>query len=175
MTRVYGRMTFLTTWPAVGLLFVAFLVCQFGFNLRAEALGLGKEVLDTQRWYTPADARRLLEDLGPDGRTLYARTEVTLDLEFPVVYGSLFVALIGNLFPPPAARRVAFVPVLGGFADWVENGLAAYLAWTFDGREDPLARVAAVATAVKVAMFLLAMAIVAWGAVRSARGRACGV
>lgn len=165
--RVFRR---LITWPAVGLLLVLFLLCQQGFGKRADALGCGHETLDVQGWYTPEKAHELLREMGPDGRHLYAVTELTLDLVFPAVYSGLFAGLIGNLFPPRAARRLALVPVVGALADWSENGLAAYLAWTFDPlRVDPVARVAAVATLVKTVLFVASGLAIVVGAVLSIR------
>lgn len=168
--RVYGRLTFLTTWPAVGLLVVLFLLCRFGFDKRDEALGCGNETLDGQRWYTPEKAHDLLGRLGPRGRCLYAVTAVTLDLFFPAVYAGLFAGLIGNLYPVRWARRLAAIPAGAAVADWCENGLVAYLARTFDeARTDPVGGIAAVATALKTGLFLLAMCCVVAGCGRSIR------
>jgi hypothetical protein len=169
--RVYGRLTFLTTWPAVGLLVVLFMLCVAGFDWRAGELGRNNQLLDARWWYTPGEARDLLNALGERGRSLYSTTEVTLDLLFPAVYGGLFAALIGNLYRDRAtARLLALVPACGALADWCENGLVAYLAWSFDGREDPVAVVAAAATLTKRVLFILAVVAVAGGAVRSIGG-----
>src|SRR5262249_21924197 len=147
------------------LLFVAFVACQFGFTARAEHLGPGKEVLDSQRWYSPRQAHELLKNLGEEGRQLYAITEVTLDLIFPVVYAALFAGLLGNLYRARVVRRLAPVPLLAAAADWCENVCAALLAWTFTEDADwgakPIAWGAVIATPVKEALFLASMALVA--------------
>jgi hypothetical protein len=158
----------LTTGPAsgrtIGLLVVLFVVCNFGFSWRSKQLG-HKEVLDVQGWYTCADAYRLLDDLGPEGRKLYARTELTLDLVFPIVYACLFIGLIGNLYPPQRARALALVPLLGWAADWCENAIAVWLALTFETGQEPgmIATLGAIATLTKSSLFVVALVVVALG------------
>src|SRR6478752_157815 len=78
----------LATWPAVTLLFVLFLLCSQGFELRHKSLGFENPGLDSRFWYSPEEARDFFEAIGERGRRLYAITEVTLDLAFPLVYGS---------------------------------------------------------------------------------------
>lgn len=167
--RVFAPFSFLTTWPAAGALVVLFVLCQLGFEQRSKALGRQHEVLDARRWYTPREARDLLDDLGERGRCLYASTELTLDLLFPVVYAGLFAGLIGNLYPRRTARGLVAIPICGALADCCENVSAAYLAWSFDGQEDPVAGVATVATLVKSVLFILSMVAIAVGVIRSVR------
>src|SRR5215208_4056447 len=110
---------FVRSWPAVGGFFVVFVVCTFAFGWRSKELG-GNETLDVQMaLYGPVQAHELLSKLHKIGKlNLYAVTELTLDVVFPVAYVALMAGLIGNLYPAPrAARRLAVVPVLAGLAD----------------------------------------------------------
>ena len=153
----------LPAWPMAALLLVGFLVCNMGFDWRSEQLGCDVKLLDVRGWYTPSEARDLLERLGEGGRSLYGATEVTLDFAFPLIYGSLFGLLILQLYSESAAKWLMSVPLIAVVADLFENGLAAYLAWTFDGQASAVAWAAAVFTAVKMSAFLGAVALILVG------------
>jgi hypothetical protein len=163
---VYGWASFITTWRAVALLSAAAVLCSVGFGVRSKVLGPCYPAPDSSVWYTPAEVREVFTGRGAHGRTLYAITEVTLDLIFPLVYGSLFAALIANVFPPSAARRLVFVPVLAVVADLAENVQLAYCAWTFDGLSDPPCQGAALATVLKSGLILVSTVLLVVGALR---------
>ena len=77
------------------LLFALFCLCAGVFELRSRALGYANKALDGRwRGYSPEDVRKFFEAIGEDGRRLYARTERTLDVAFPIIYGSLFATLL---------------------------------------------------------------------------------
>lgn len=164
---VYGWADVLTTWPGFSLLVVACLLCVIGFSWRTEALGPCNVVLDARGWYTPTEAYTLLDDLGAGGRHLYAVTQVTLDLVFPFVYATLFAVLLVRVYTPATAGRLVFLPLLAAVLDIVENGLIAYLAWSFNpGDEQPaIAGAAAVATAAKTLFLALTILAIAIGGV----------
>jgi hypothetical protein len=162
--RVYGRFSFIATWPVAALLFVAALVCNFGFQIRAEKLGPENKIPDARLWYTPPEIRDLFERMGEGGRNIYALTQVTLDLIFPAAYGGLFAAFIARVYRPATARVLAALPLLAVTADLTENALLAYYAWNFDGKAWPLLiSVATMATALKFIFFLLSAVTVAAG------------
>jgi len=179
------RLQRLATWPVAALLLVAWLLCDWGFSIREQSLcremlrsagaaGLRCEgpTLDPRFTYTPGQARDLLAALGPDGRRIYAWTEVTLDLVFPFVYGTLFGILLVRLARPPAARRLLWLPALTAAADLLENVTVAILAWTFAGRASPLAGPAAFFTAGKTVLFgVTLLAIIALAVARLRGGR----
>src|SRR5712692_10571277 len=108
----------------VAVLLVALFVATNLFVWRKEKLagpretrpGEGK-VLDARQWgYGPADAKSFLENLGPEGRKLYALTGVTLDVAFPLGYGLLLAVLIRQLYPPKVAW-LAVAPLLAAALD----------------------------------------------------------
>lgn len=143
----------LPAWPLLALLLIGFLLCNEGFKWRTQELGTDIKILDTQGWYTPVDARHFLESLGENGRRMYATTELTLDLAFPLIYGTLFALLIWQLYRAPISNWLLLLPVVSVSADLIENSLLFYLAWSFEGQTSNIAWIAALATATKTVAF----------------------
>ncbi len=162
--RVYGRFSFLATWPVVALLFVAFMICVQGFQIEMRVLGPENQIPDVRGWYTPVQIRDLYEHLGEHGRNVYAACAMTLDVVFPLAYGGLFAALIANVYRKRTARVLAAVPLLAVVMDLTENGLLSYYAWNFDGKSWPLLiSVATMTTALKFVFATLSLVLVAAG------------
>src|SRR5262245_58664301 len=111
------------TW-IVSLLCV-FGLCVIGFSVRSQFLGT--KPLAARLWYEPSAVQQFLADLGPAGRNLYAITQVSLDMVFPAVYGTLIAAALVRLYPKHLARWLLLMPLLMVFADYAENGATAYL------------------------------------------------
>lgn len=95
---IYNLLERTASWPIVALLFVLFVICAQGFELRRKSLGYENTSLDSSFWYSPNDARDFFNAIGERGRHIYATTQVTLDLFFPLIYGTLFAALIINIY-----------------------------------------------------------------------------
>jgi hypothetical protein len=160
----YNLLERFATWPIVALLFVLFLLCAQGFEWRRKALGYENPGLDGRYWYSPDEARDFLRDIGERGRGIYATTELTLDILFPLIYGTLFAALVIHVYARENAKNLVLVPLLTAAADVLENVTAAYLAWQFDGQSSPVARGAAILTAVKSVLFVLSLILIVVGA-----------
>ena len=73
----------------------------------------------------------MLSQLGAEGRRLYAITEVTIDLVFPIAYSLLLAAAIVRLLPE---SRVPWylLPLAMGCFDLLENAAAVVLVLRFD-------------------------------------------
>ena len=164
MRRLYRVVEKNANWPTITLLFVAFLLCNQAFAWRQSRLE--HEVLDVRSWYTPGEVAELMESLGADGRSLYATTQVTLDVAFPLIYGAILAILIVRLYREELARRLLAVPLVAVLADLLENVTAAFLAWTFTDEASSLAWFSAVCTLTKSAALLGALVVVLVGAVR---------
>jgi hypothetical protein len=92
----------------------------------ADILGYSARTFDAHFPYTPQQVHQLADDLGESGRRLYALTEVTLDLAFPILYTTwlsitlawtwraLRPAWVGGLWP-------VLLPYLGMLGDYAEN------------------------------------------------------
>ena len=145
---------------------LAALLCVAAFQWRDARLG-GLEVLDTRQWYTPEQAAALfgaLDRLDPRARSVYAWTEVSVDLIFPVAYGLLLALALLRLFGD--GRPLYLLPIAGAVADVFENISIALLAATYDGAPSSWTRVAAVFTLQKSVLLLAALIAAAGGVIR---------
>ena len=145
---------------------LAALLCVAGFEWRDARLD-GLELLDTRQWYTPEQAAALfgaLDRLDSRARAVYAWTEVSIDMVFPVAYGLLFALLLLRLFGD--RRRFYLLPIAGATADGFENLSIALLASTYDGDPTSWTRVAAVFTLLKSMLILTTLAAAVGGAIR---------
>ena len=130
--RIRPGLQRLATWPVVILTMLAALLCLAGFQWREARLG-GLELLDTRQWYTPEQAAALfgaLDRLDSRARAVYAWTEVSIDMIFPVAYGLLLALLLLRVFED---GRFYLLPIAGAATDVFENISIALLASTYDG------------------------------------------
>src|SRR2546425_9482630 len=92
--------------------FVALVVCVALFLLRRKLLG-GAETPDSfWQGYTPAEVADFLRHIGPGGRSLYAFTQLTLDVVFPVVYAVCLARPLARAASPTIG------PLLNGCRSW---------------------------------------------------------
>lgn len=142
------------------------LLCIAAFEWRDARLD-GLELLDTRQWYTPEQAAALFGALGrldSRARAVYAWTEVSIDMIFPVAYGLLFALLLLRVFGD--RRRFYLLPIAGATADVFENLSIALLASTYDGAPTSWARVAAAFTLLKSGLILATLAAAGSGVIR---------
>lgn len=168
-------------WIRVAAFLVAFAAFSRGFEWRNCAVTRSTEGL--QRFFVPPDAwrslygaeelRRAIAPIDPSGRTLYALTQWTLDLAFPLLYLAALLLALRWVFP--AGHRLRWLantlPWLAAIADWLEN---AALAWIV-ARADfgaAIGRVAGVLTFSKWAFLLAAIVLAAIGFVTLHAARA---
>ena len=145
---------------------LAALLCVAGFQWRDARLG-GLELLDTRQWYTPEQAAALfgaLDRLDPSARAVYAWTEVSIDLIFPVAYGLLFALLLLRVFGE--RRWFYLLPIAGAAADVLENLSIALLASTYDRAPTSWTTLAAAFTLLKSGLILATLAAAVGGAIR---------
>ena len=116
----------------MALLFGIFVLCSGGFDWRSKRLGCENRALDARFWYSPEQACVFFNAIGPTGRRIYAMTQVTLDLVFPLTYGTLFALLIVHVYDQSLAGTLVWVPVLAAITDLLENVTTAFLAWQFN-------------------------------------------
>src|SRR5438552_10248460 len=148
---------------------LALLACLALFRLRNSSLAPAIPLDGRWQGYTPADVRDFLDVIGLSGRHLYGWTEVTLDLVFPLLYAALLSTLIARTILPGRGRHTIWLPWLAAVFDYGENGILAYLAFTFDGRPSRLASIANVLTRGKWVFITLALVALAIGSVYTAR------
>lgn len=166
--KIFRMLKRIATWRGFAILFILFFLATLGFEARQKRLGCENRSLDGRGWYSPGEAHAFLTAIGEGGRQLYAITEVTLDVLFPVIYVSLLAVLLINLYDDRNARRWVLVPLLAGVADLVENVLLAILAWSYQTDQvSSLANVAVVFTLAKCLLLLLTLVLIFVGAVKS--------
>ena len=145
----------LATWPVAILAALAAVLCQVGFRWRLDRLG-GINLLDTRQWYTPEQAAALfeaLDRLDPNARTVYALTELSLDLVFPIAYGLLFSILLFRFFED-RGLRLYLLPSGAATVDVLENISIALLSANYDGAPSSFAWMAATLTLLKSGLIL---------------------
>lgn len=84
-------------------------------------LPINGEMLDLKPGYSYDEAMASLEEYGPDGRVVYAWGSMLLDTLFPLVYVTLFAGLIYRFRLTERTWWLAFVPVVAGIWDLMEN------------------------------------------------------
>ena len=164
---IYQRISGIASWRNGIFLFLANLACMVGFNWRRNQLKL--ESPDAKQSYSPDDLYAFLEGIGDSGRSLYAWTQITLDVIYPVVYCLLFAVLLVVLYRWEKLRCLVLMPLLTGFFDLLENFTTAYLAATFSsGRNATLAGLAPIFSTGKWWGITLCLVLILIGAILKA-------
>ena len=144
------------------------LVCSLGFAWRQQIFGTENPGLDGRFnrkhfLYKPSDVDTLFRNLGPKNLKIYAITELTLDVVFPIFYVLFLVFLMIRLFPADKAKYLILLPVLGGIFDLAENFTIAFLAFTFDQKESVISYLAAFFTFLKWVLLLSGLLVLLLG------------
>lgn len=154
--RIAGGVTRRQAWLVARPLLVgivslgAGLLCLWGFAWRSARLASEVETPDALTWYSATELREFFAGIGESGRELYAATELSLDVVFPLAYVGLLTVLLYKAWRGRAPGLVLAAPLVAGVFDLLENATLAVMAWTFDGSVSPLAaNVAAVFTLTK--------------------------
>jgi hypothetical protein len=157
----------------LGILFLLFVVCFFGFEWRKKQLGQQIKLFDARYYlYKPDDAHKLLKDMGDNGRRIYINTQMTLDLLFPFVYGGIIIILF---FAYGIPKYLLLIPLIAVAADLLENITTAYLAWSYQEESvSSLAWIAAAFTGTKwlglsisLVIILAGMFVFVWRQIRT--------
>ena len=125
-------------------------------------LASGQPILDMRMTgYSPREAYRLLETLGPVGRCSYLEMLWTIDLLLP----ALFTAFLWASVSQGALRRWRWAALLGGGADYVENATITLLLLGFPAQSDVLVRLASTLTVAKCSLYFASLALGIVGAI----------
>lgn len=120
--------------------------------------------------YNAEEAICWLTAIGPEGRSLYAWTQATLDVVFPFAYGLLFAILVARGLPRKDDESgdfccvwLLFVPVATVGFDLVEGLLTILMATAGpDGVDSLPVGFASLVTMAKSALFLASVAVIAF-------------
>ncbi|MVM33348.1 hypothetical protein GO755_25130 [Spirosoma sp. HMF4905] len=157
------------------ILYIPFPVYVFK-NLEAQMNTLaGKPVgpIDLLFGYDPAKISQLVADYGPEGRGIYAQSELTYDLIYPIIYTFLFCIILSLVFRNRTYapfQLVNIVPVgIWGF-DLLENTCIVYLLKSYPESPNTIASLCSVFTNAKWAISAVALGLFVYGLVRLAIG-----
>jgi hypothetical protein len=154
------------------LLFLAALpFMAFVFPYRNTALsilsGREKPTLDSDFHYNATYAYELFCSLEEKGRRLYAWSEITADLVFPIIYSFFLSLLIIYIFQKSSFTKpqqfLAILPFLMLLFDYGENILVAFMLFDYPERHTALAQVASVFTKLKWSLLVVSLATILFG------------
>jgi len=123
--------------------------------------------LDLRYTYSPDEACRIIDSFGPEGRAIYARSAMILDLIYPIAYTLFFLFILVVLMDKayPEARRpnwLLFVPVVTFFADLAENTGIVLLIKNHPACPHTLAQMTSLFTSIKWTFVGLTVAAILW-------------
>jgi hypothetical protein len=133
--------------------------------------GNPKPIIDVWYAYTPARVFGLINALGPEGRRLYALSELTLDLVYPLIYTPFLLAMLGLVVPPalPGSWLADWLPRLPlalMVSDYCENACLVSLLKIYPRQPQALAWLASGITTLKNTILAICLlGILAGGAV----------
>lgn len=123
--------------------------------------------------YDPARIQQLVAAYGPEGRAIYARGELTIDLAYPLIYTFLLCLILSLVYrnrPYVPFGRVNVLPVGVFLADLLENGCIVYLLRSYPAASWRVASLCSVLTNLKWAGAGLVLGLILYGLLRLAMG-----
>lgn len=129
--------------------------------------GREKPTLDSDVHYDATYAYDLFCSLTDKGRRLYAWSEITADLIFPIIYSFFLSLLIIYIFQKTSFTKpqqfLAMLPFLMLLFDYGENTLIAFMLFDYPDRHTALAQVASVCTKLKWSLLVVSLAAILFG------------
>lgn len=161
---LYHKLYAQLNWISTTLLLFGFGVCHFLFEWRKTKFHPSKALdgrfLEGNFWYSPTEVKELFNNLGGDNLKLYAITELSLDLVFPVIYFLLLAFIIISLFPAKTAKYLLLIPLIAALADTAENFTIACLITAFNKTESSIAHLAATFSLLKWVLIIVSLLLV---------------
>lgn len=123
--------------------------------------------LDSKLSYDSDEVYALFRKFDRPSRQLYAWTEITVDMIFPIIY-SLFLSLLMIWFFQKSFKyekygSLAMLPFIAMLFDYCENVLIAAMLFDYQREHFAVARVASLATKLKWSFFLLSLLAILFG------------
>jgi hypothetical protein len=123
--------------------------------------------LDLKFSYSPATAYEMIEAYGEQGRARYARSAMTMDVAYPIVYTLMFIvwislALKGTNLSPTRQCWVSMSPLSVFILDLTENAGIVAMLKTYPDQHNTLATATSLATSAKwiAAAFTITMTLI---------------
>ncbi len=164
----------IASWKSLAILLLLYVSFPAYWLKNAEATinqlaGKPVGVIDLTFGYNPARTLQMVTDYSPAARTYYARTELTLDAVYPLVYSFLFAVILTLLFRNEADRPfrwVTLLPFVSGLFDYFENVAIVGLLTTYPAQSPTLAVLCEVAKIAKWLSFGLVIILIGYGLFR---------
>jgi hypothetical protein len=131
----------------------------------------GKPVspIDLTFGYNPTRTLQMVADYGPEARAYYARTELTTDLIYPIVYSLLLAVILTLLFRTSKYKpfaAVALLPFLSLIFDYLENATIVTMLNTYPNQSVTVAVLCELFKLAKWLSFGLTIAFILYGLFR---------
>lgn len=173
MIPFHNKLAQMANGKVVIALFIAVLIFFLIFRCRDNALktysGEKKErlTLDSNVCYDAKYARALFDKLTPPGRKLYAWTEITVDLIFPIIYAAFLSLFIVYLFQKcsinTSEQFVVMLPFIALLFDYGENILIAIMLFAYPQEYPGLASIASAFTKLKWSFLAVSSGAILYG------------
>jgi hypothetical protein len=112
--------------------------------------------LDLLFWYNHDTLYQMLTGYGETIRARYMIGLFTVDLAYPIYYGTLLALIFALVFKKltiPFSRKIIFLPYIAVLFDLTENSLLIYLLSSYPNKHSEIADIAGYVTAVKWSAF----------------------
>lgn len=119
----------LTSWKVIlilAIVFLSFVLYFFPSHLSQinEITGYDVIPLDKRFSYTKLKVYKLLSDMGQEGRKINIFITGVIDMIYPLIYATLFVALqlkLTSSFSNKKIKRIIIFPIIVMLLDYIEN------------------------------------------------------
>ena len=159
MQRALTLIERMANWKGIIALLVLYVgvfgAIQVTLGQLADASG-GYGILDFDRGYSPERVDEVLGSYGEHGMALYARIQF-LDLFNPALYSLLFACLTYLLWKRRGPHWLAFLPLLAGLGDYMENATLFLLARAYPDVPTSLVTTSSALSRVKNGFLALAL------------------
>ncbi|MCB9236190.1 MAG: hypothetical protein H6581_31365 [Bacteroidia bacterium] len=126
MTRLINLLKRIASWKTL----LPLLALYFFFNgyllnnaekRMNELAGSEVGVIDLTFGFNPQKTLDMVAAYGDEGRAYYARTELTTDIAYPVIYAFLFGIILMLLYKNTRLEKISALPFLTMLFDFAEN------------------------------------------------------
>lgn len=176
MTTLANFLNRIANWKTVLFLLALYVSFPAYWLTNAEATInqlAGKDIgpIDLTVGFNPARTLTMVADYGPAARAFYARTELTTDLAYPLVYSLLLAVLLTRLFRHKPNRNFIFYPSLTLLFDYLENAAIVTLLTTYPAQSMGVAVLCEVFKLAKWLSFGVALGLILYGVALTVSGR----
>ena len=168
MIPVTNFLNRLANWKALlflGIIYVSFPAYWFknaGATI-SQLAGKPVDPIDLTFGFNPARTLAMVADYGPAARAFYARTELTIDLIYPIVYSFLLAIILTMLFRHRSNRLIGLLPFVVLLSDYLENAAIVTLLTSYPAQSMTVAVLCEVVKLIKWLSFGITVGLIIYG------------